>query len=298
VRKTLTVIFDRSAFHGADFDRLAGSRLLEFVRSDKIRVHHTQMFLEETLGLYERERNRAVFRRQLPFILDICNGKWLRSREEIWRMEVVQGKGKNSNVFESLEARTNTERRLREAVAGDADLPEFWEALPEKHAERQKQARQFTSWKDLRKEVDEIRRGIVSPADKIPETPKEFIARHLVLVGKGLITRQVAAPDPLALCAHWRKDKRNFPFFTSFVEGYLYAGYYAMIEVNEPVDWNAQADIEQLTGLIKADLLVSCDTRFQRLAFDVLWAGRGRRMMTTSEFVDRLPELVDVPAPN
>ena len=65
-----------------------------------------------------------------------------------------------------------------------------------------------------------------------------------------------------------------------------------MIEVNERVDWNAQADIEQLTGLLKADLLVSCDTRFQRRAFDVLWADRGRRMMTTSEFVDRLPKLV------
>src|SRR5438132_627651 len=116
-------------------------------------------------------------------------------------MELVQGKGKNANVFESLEARTNTERRLREAVAADADLPEFWASLAEKHAERQKQTRQFASWKDLRNEVDEVRRGIVSPADKIPESPKEFIARHLVLVGQGLITRQAAAPDPLALCA-------------------------------------------------------------------------------------------------
>lgn len=77
--RALNIIFDRSAFHGPAFDQLAQSPLAQLTRAGKLLVHHTPVFLEETLAMYGKEKNRAVLQRQIQFILSVGNGDWFRS---------------------------------------------------------------------------------------------------------------------------------------------------------------------------------------------------------------------------
>lgn len=96
-------------------------------------------------------------------------------------------------------------------------------------------------------------------------------------------------PGPLA--DQWAKCPERFPFYSAFIEGVLYAGYYAMIHQDRAIDWNAQADFEQLAYLTWADLVVSDDQKFLRSAFEALWKSRGRRLENSATFValaDRL----------
>jgi hypothetical protein len=81
-----------------------------------------------------------------------------------------------------------------------------------------------------------------------------------------------------------RQDPARYPYYSAFIEGALYAGYYAAIEHNLPLDMNAQADYEQLASLTWADVVVSNEQRFFASAFKTIWAPRGKRMVTASEF--------------
>ena len=93
------VIFDRSAFHGTSFDELIQSPLLRLSRVRRISIYHTASLIEETASLYLKERNHDVLRKQLPFILDICNERWLQPTEVLWVKELVERTDQKRVVF-------------------------------------------------------------------------------------------------------------------------------------------------------------------------------------------------------
>jgi hypothetical protein len=95
----------------------------------------------------------------------------------------------------------------------------------------------------------------------------------------------VDARRQAALADQWAKSPARFPFYTAFVEGFLYNGYYAAVEQNDRLDRNAQEDYEQLAYLTWADVIVSDDQKFFRRAFDELWKPRGKRLETAEGFV-------------
>ena len=89
----LRVIFDRSAFHGARYRRLQDSRLRDLCRRGRIKVFHTPVFLTETLATYGAGENATAWRDHLQFALDVCNGGIFRGTVDIWREELVAGRG-------------------------------------------------------------------------------------------------------------------------------------------------------------------------------------------------------------
>jgi hypothetical protein len=84
----------------------------------------------------------------------------------------------------------------------------------------------------------------------------------------------------------WVQCPGRFPFYSAFVEGYLFNGYYAAVKHNEKIDRNAQADYEQLAYLTWADVVVSDDEGFFRSAFDAIWRPRGKRLESSRSFVE------------
>lgn len=279
----MTVIFDRSAFHGDNFSKLVDSTLAELVKRNVIRVHHTQIFLEETLGMFEKEKNRGILKLQTPYIFKICNGKWLQDREKIWDRELVCGSGKNANVWVPAHERTEKEILWKKYISNETGFQELLDGFEEKNLQRKKQAKQF--------ELSSLMRDEISNASikRMHFPPTDFIKREAPKMGFELIRSHEKVTDPHAIYKKWRMNKKCYPFFTGFVEGFLYSQYYAMVEAGngngKRIDRNAQADIEQLTYLAKADLLVSCDQRFMLDAFKALWETKGKKIMTTDEFI-------------
>jgi hypothetical protein len=100
------------------------------------------------------------------------------------------------------------------------------------------------------------------------------------------LMRIVSAPRAGELGEQWARAPHRFPFYSAFVDGFLYNGYYAALEHHERIDRNAQADYEQLAYLTWADLMVSNDIRFMRHAFDAIWRPRGKRLETAEGFAE------------
>jgi len=86
--------------------------------------------------------------------------------------------------------------------------------------------------------------------------------------------------------AHWSRNIKRYRFFSAFVDGLLFAAYYAMVEQNEPIDKNTQADVEVLMYMPDVDILVSNDRRFLKSTFDTFWRPKGKILFSTEEFVD------------
>jgi len=289
-RPKLTVIFDRSAFHGDRFDLLAQSRLLALVKRNVILVHHPLPFLEETISMYEKEKNRDQLRKQLLFLLDICNGRWFREPSEIWNIELAQNRGATANVFEDEKRRRKTEANIRRGVLSGGDWKAFWQGLPEKDAQRQRQA-------NYRRILGEIRQSVASTLKQRPELKRqkppgalEFINTQIDDWGAKMISRYVGRKhrDKSAIVSMWRHNKQRYPFVTSSFEGQIFAYWQAAAEHNKPIDGNAIVDVDVLTCLHRADAIVSADNKFLRDAFDLLWRPKGKTYFSPQEFVARL----------
>ena len=126
----MKIIFDRSAFHGEDFDLLKSSRLSELVREREVLVFHTMVLLEETLRMIEAHEDEL--KRQWPFLRSICNAGWfkpllLAQPPELKSVceEELDGDNKDDNwpVVPS-KYRSVVEAQLDNIIAGTASLSE------------------------------------------------------------------------------------------------------------------------------------------------------------------------------
>jgi len=287
----IRVTFDRSAFHGQNFERLQHSQLEAVCRRGIIQVFHTPVFLEETFDMFAVEANREELRRQLPFILRIANGGMFRTIREIWHDELVQNRGPNVRLLWTQRERREFEERIQHAPL-KSDAWGYWAATAGERDDKQlKKNNQKEAYRDAR---EGLTARLRANGHQRPLSSYQFadhLASELDLYGRTIIGSQIPSKNTLALQNQWSRNKKRYPFVTGFVEGFAYAGYYAAIKQNSPLDRNAQADYEQMTYLRAADILVSADTRFLSEAFDALWKPRGKVLMSPDHFIEFISRL-------
>ena len=288
----LRVIFDRSAFHGARFRQLRDSRLQDLCRSGRMKVYHTPVFLNETISTYRLGDQDADWQTHLQFALDTCNGGIFLNKEALWYQELVVGRGPRSRYL--LPERRNknykwSRPKLMEIlrnVARTGDLAEEWLASePVRNETRRRRGNQRQIFSRMRREVARNIREH-RPADQLSEYAfSEFHRTVYTETGQELMNL-VHTRRTKALAEQWARCPERFPYYSAFVEGLLYSGYYAAVKHNDPIDENAQADYEQLAYLTWADIVVSNDRRFFRRAFEEIWKPRGKRLETAESFAE------------
>ncbi|MCU1317506.1 MAG: hypothetical protein JWN63_2828 [Candidatus Acidoferrum typicum] len=292
----MRVIFDRSAFHGANFTALANSPLRDLVASGRISVFHTPVFLEETILSYGSKDGSDDWRAHLAFAVEVCNGGIFLAKDEIWHNELVRDHGPAAQhlhpnhynrLYESLPSFLQTLR----GVAESGDLGKDWlDSQAEREAAQEKKTNQKGIFRELREEIaDALKAGRIDGRPR--DYPfSEFLKSQFNRTGRQFMSI-VDAERSEALARQWAHNPARFPYYSAFIEGVLYSAYYAMIEHNLRLDRNAQADFEQLAYLLWADVVVSNDERFFRSAFQTLWAPHGRRMESVESFTTLVREL-------
>jgi hypothetical protein len=284
----MRVIFDRSAFHGERFEALARSPLQQIVRGDRIRVFHTPIFIEETISTFGSAGPSGDWRRHLAFALQICNGGVFDEKMDIWRREIVEGRGPLARYLMSERLRKHGSKvhllqRLSDAVR-TGDLGREWDDTQSMREEsHQKKKNQKALARDIRADISTaIREGRITAPIRAASF-KHFRDSEFIRTGRHLM-RLVDARRQGLLADQWERRPDHCPFYSAFVEGVLYSVHHAAVEHNKPIDDNAQGDYEQLAYLTWADMIVSDDTRFLRDAFEVIWKPRGKRLETSESF--------------
>ena len=293
----LRIIFDRSAFHGSRYRLLKNSHLRALCGRGRIKVFHTPIFLTETLASYGAGESAAAWREHLKFALDICNGGIFRATTDIWREELVAGRGTLAGhlILERRNKKFNYTRpelmaMLRE-VAVTGDFEEQWSDTEAARVEdRRKLLNQRRILVDARQNAADVKKELGITGSLSDYSFEQFHAFFFERLGKGMMDL-VGARRTGPLADQWKTCPQRYPFYTAFIEGIVYTFYHATCKPNERIDTNAQIDFELLAFLTWTDIVVSNDEKFFAQVFEQIWKPRNKRLMTAerfTEFVNRL----------
>jgi hypothetical protein len=170
-----------------------------------------------------------------------------------------------------------------------------WHAWQASAAERQEEDRKREAQKQTSKG---IRDEILAWKHKVDYDPRlhglpdlqRYIKDNLEFGGKLFIPALVKAANPRAVANMWSRAPEAYPFFTTFVRNMLYISHFAASQT-DGIDLNAQADMDVMTHLLHADVLVSNETRFMRTAFNEVWRPKRKVLFTAAQFADFLKKL-------
>jgi len=292
----MRVIFDRSAFHGERFEALASSPLRELIARNRMVVIHTPIFLDETLSSFGSARAGDEWRAHMAFALDICNGGIFLDKEQIWHNELVCGRGPFARHLlperpnKNYGSRPRLIATLREKIA-TGDLSKEWAESAEDREDTQlKKSNQISVSREVRQEVASAAKERRMVGSVKGASFPQFLKSEFTHTGR-LLMDLVDARRAGALADQWERAPTRFPFYSGFVEGFLYHGFHAAVEHNQPIDRNAQADYEQLAYLTWADIVVSDDEGFFRGAFETIWQPRGKRLESAESFAKLVERL-------
>ena len=207
----MKIIFDRSAFRGSRFDLLQRSRLLQLTKERKVLVFHTSVFIEETVRM--RQSRNDELKRQVPFLLAICNGGWFRpllfsslvAPKSVCREEL---EGTTNGPLIHYFLRRQIESHLRKLIEGPGALPELDQAAAVWQENEQKKKMQRALLKDVRRAGGRIK----------GESFSEYYQSVVDGYPQRLIQEVISVDQPDAKALAWSLDPAKFPHFTAFAE--------------------------------------------------------------------------------
>ncbi len=285
-KNKLRVVFDTNAFTPGNFELLERGPLIRLCRAGRISPVYGHVFLEETFRAYGQLNKRDdLINCWIPFISTTVD-RFCDDFLTIWHRELVQARGIRTDIYMSPRA----QQRLIERIAL-IPLDGTWHAWHESRTARavedQKRTDQRQMSKDIRQEVADWRK-MVNYTPRKHGTPNycHFLSTEIDRLGREIIMAKVRCHNALEVACRWSRHKHTFPYFTTFVENMLYIAFCAMTRPNDKIDLNAQADLDLMTHLLRADALVSNEQGFLRRAFDDIWRPKGKVIFTSQEFSD------------
>lgn len=285
-KSVLKVVFDTNVFTPKHFDLLANGPLVSLCKAGRIIPVYGHVFLEEMWRAYGNESRRGhLVERWIPFIVESVS-RFCDDFITIWHRELIEGHGPNTNIYMHPRAQ-------RVLITGLANIPldGSWTAWHETQEERAKEDAKRTAQRNVSKE---IRQEVAVKLKKIGYCSlqygdsvafEKFLQGEIDRAGREYIEVLVRCRDPGAVANRWSRGKRAYPYFTTFVTNMIYMAYYSATRPNDGIDLNAQADLDLMTHLLHADVLVSNETGFLRKAFEDLWRQKNKVIFTSQEFV-------------
>ena len=252
-------------------------------RHGRIAPVYGHVFIEETCRTYGIERRRhALATRRLPFLADtaafICN-----DFIKIWHSELVQGRGVNARLFMKPKQRERFISAWRNFPA-DGSWHAWHASLAALDEEDRKRSAQKQILQGVRDEIASWKQDVVyDPKKHGVSDLSGYIDANLEHWGKLFIPALIKSHNPKEVATRWARDPDAYPYFTTFVKNMLYIHHHTATTPNA-IDRNAQADMDVMTHLLHADVLVSNETRFMRTAFEEVWRPKGKVIFTSAEF--------------
>lgn len=280
----LRVVFDTNTFAPDSFKLLKGSRMQELCASSRITPVYGHVFLEETFRAYGKEnRRKDLVESWMPFVRATAH-RLCKDFVTIWHEELVRGRGKQTNIF----MRPRDQRHLfdnMESIPLDGSWRAWHGSKVDRDIEDGKRAAQREVSKEIRQEVADWRKAVqYTPKKHGTSKLTDFFEREVDVFGRDFIHSQIPCWNPSAVVNRWSRAKAGYPYFTTFVVNMLYISHHAATQHNDKIDLNAQADLDLMTHLLRADAVVSNEEGFLKKAFSELWAPRGKVLMTSEQF--------------
>jgi len=280
------IIFDRSAFHGRFFKHLLESRVKDAVENRDIVIYHTPVFIEETLVMYKSNNTRKTLKRQIPFILDICNGGFFQDFFDIWHLELQENNNTKSDFLFSKSKEKLFVQNIKMLVHDDKiSQKKLSELTDETHLSKLQAYAHKDFYKKLRDEYYSTLKSELKTGKNKKEIFNEILYTELDIAGRNFIENHLSINN-INVYEKWKDSKSAYPYLTNFLILLLYSMFYVISEPNRKIDVNAVADITNLMFLTDTNIIVSNDQGFMKDAFEFLFSDRDRKYFSPEEFVN------------
>lgn len=228
----LRVVFDTNAFMPSNFDMLEQSPLRRLCKSGRIFPIYGHIFLEETFRAYGLENKREqLICRWLPLISETVD-RFCDDFVGIWRKELVQGRGRKTNIFMSRRHQEKLLARLPN-IPLDGSWRAWHDSKHERDIENTKRAAQRETSTFIRSEVADWRKAVnYHPKRHGVSRLASYLESEVDHAGRLFLHAQVKCKDPQAVANRWSRDKMQYPYFTNFVINMLYIAHHAMTTLN------------------------------------------------------------------
>jgi hypothetical protein len=261
------IIFDRSIFHGNDFEKLQKSKIKECVRRSKVQVCFTVAFWEETLRLVNKDKRKLE--EQLNFLFSIDTGFWFRDIRSIIECECKVGRFLALNDYFFTYAEIQSKRELFLGIADGS--------VPTGSANEEYKRSVYPMMKRRVEKINEVRKSCKSKYIDFDDFYRSERARF---------EKEIKSAHKINML-----NLSDCPFTGSYLKAYMTC-YYPHIKSAHAQDRNNRMDAEQLAYLIYADVIVSNDNKFMRDAFGVLHgACPSKKILSLDEFIPKLEEI-------
>jgi hypothetical protein len=280
--RPIRVILDSNVFSKANFDALNESRFRDLCRVGRIEAIYPDIILDELLRSYQGEQTRPqLIDRWLPFIINTTSGFWLELLE-IWHHELVRDRGINAPLFKGGERAAKIVHQLR-TLPRDGTWPivVITQAERDSIAEGKKLFREQS--KDMRNRFESDDAWIAALYWSNPKLVRDL--------GPGYIKRQLRAKNSDVLSSQWLLNPDRYPYVTQAVKNAMFMLAYPVVDKSAAIDINAQADLDVMTHLLSADILVTNEKKFMKSAFEVMWHPNGKILFDLDELVGFINKL-------
>ena len=285
----MKILLDKSIFHGQKFNELKASPLQRISERRIISVYGNPILVEETLRLwFKGEKDLA--KEQLSFIIAITNGRWFRTREEMWVGELCETSRRDKYFFVPQKEVEESINNILMKINGTLDHQEEQSFRNELATQFRKDSNIRSACIGMRAEVAADLKTSGHKLKDIRESFDNYVSKNIDWLGEEIVKKYLPNLVDGKTIEHWKINKDSCPYFTHWLKLFLYITYYAMTKHDKPVDLNAIRDIGQLTDLQGLDILVSDDVKFMKDAFDYFY-GNSKRFMTSTEFLQYLSGL-------
>jgi hypothetical protein len=291
-KEVLRAVLDSNVFSAAHFDRLTDSPLRRLYKVGRVVPIYSAVMIEETLRSYASPKTRIdLLGSWLPFILE-TTPRLCDDLESIWHKELVQGCRSESAMYMRPSKYRSVVQELKH-IPADGSWPVLRMAAIEIQSEwLRKKARRDNSL-EMRAEVRKLAKeaGITKHVRHDVGLVSEERVRLMKMLGRSLIERFVSPNNWRSIANQWTRNTDSYPFFTQFVNNAIFQELLFITDHSVQVDANAQADLDILTCLIQADVVVTNESGFMRTAFEKIWRPRGKVMFTSDQFTEFLRRL-------
>ena len=286
------VVLDSNVFSPTQFSVLRHSPFAALCASRRVQAIYPNVAVEEVLHSYSSEVKRShLVTDWLPMILATAPHQ-CDDQVSIFRKELVQGLGPRASIYMP----GSRSRRVRDHIA---QIPPdgSWELMGETKVEREEADAKRTARREASKEMRlEVARrkkllGLKVTPNSIPETFTPGREELVEFMGRALVQKIVRSSRWPTIFSMWRRRKDYYPFFTQFAEDVVFQEVHFMTNQDSSIDINAQADLEILAHLLRADAIVSNETGFLKKAFEAIWKPRGKLLLTSDEFARHLQRM-------
>ncbi|MFZ6644457.1 hypothetical protein ACO0LO_01970 [Undibacterium sp. TJN25] len=287
----LRVVFDTNVFQKDSFELLEQSPFRQLVEEGLVNVIYSHIFQEEIFKAYRIDAKRDdLLNKWIPYVLNtsdrLCN-----DFVHIWEDELINNRKHQTPIYMPPKDYGALRRNVR-ALPPDGSWHGFERARQDLDENDRKRKAQNREWRAIRQAVKDWRRAPENAANKHARSELvDIMKTEFIPFGRSFIKHHFKHRSPIGLAARWARSPSAYPYFSQFVRNMVYMGYYAAMRDNDKIDLNAQADLDLMTHLLHADVLVSNETKFMRLAFRDLWESKGKLFFNTEQFVQHVASI-------